>query len=317
MTVASAAPITTIADLDVFPLSLGGNVFGWTADRDASFAILDAFAEAGGNLIDTADAYSSWVPGNEGGESETIIGEWLAARGNRDRMVVATKVSHHPQFMGLAPDNVRTGAEASLKRLGTDRIDIYYAHYDDASVPLADAVGAFSQLVDDGLVRAIGISNFSPERIDEWFRVTAEGGFHRAIALQPEYNLVERGFEDALQPRAEKYGLGVFPYYGLASGFLTGKYRSRNDKGGSPRGGRAIGYLDERGERVLSALDEVAAAHDASVTSVSLAWLRLQPTVVAPIASARTVEQLADLLASATLELTAEELQALTAASVR
>ncbi|HEY8588757.1 MAG TPA: aldo/keto reductase [Naasia sp.] len=317
MTVDSPASTATIADLNVFPLSLGGNVFGWTADRDASFAVLDAFSAAGGNLVDTADGYSSWVPGNAGGESETIIGEWMAARGNRDRVVVATKVSQHPQFRGLAPDNVRAAAEASLKRLGTDRIDVYYAHFDDADVPLADTVGAFSQLVDDGLVRAVGISNYSAERIDEWFRVTEEGGFHRAIALQPEYNLVERGFEDALQARAEKYGLGVFPYFALASGFLTGKYRSSDDRDASPRGGRAVGYLDDRGQRVLRALDEVAAAHGASVTSVALAWLRSQPTVVAPIASARTVEQLPDLLASATLQLTAEELRALTAASER
>lgn len=308
-----------IADsgLSVFPLSLGGNVFGWTADRDASFQVLDAFVAGGGNLIDTADVYSAWAPGNSGGESETLIGEWLEASGRRDDVVIATKVSQHPDFPGLSADNIRAAAEASLERLGTDRIDVYYAHFDDEDTPLARTVEAFSKLVDDGLVRAIGISNYSPARIDEWLEVTAQGDFHAPVALQPQYNLVERGFESGLRERAEKYGLGVFPYYSLASGFLTGKYRPDSELGDSPRAEAAIGYLDERGIRVLGVLDEVARAHDTSVTAVSLAWLREQSSVVAPIASARTVEQLPDLLAGATLELSEDELVALTQASAR
>ncbi len=303
--------------LSVFPLSLGGNVFGWTADRDASFAVLDGFVAGGGNLIDTADVYSAWAPGNSGGESETIIGEWLKAGGKRDDVVIATKVSQHPEFPGLSAGNIRAAAEASLERLGTDRIDVYYAHFDDEDTPLARTVEAFSKLVDDGLVRSIGISNYSPSRIDEWLDVTEQGDFHKPVALQPQYNLVERGFESGLRERAEKYGLGVFPYYSLASGFLTGKYRPDSELVDSPRAESALGYLDDRGIRVLGALDDVAAAHGASVTAVSLAWLRRQPTVVAPIASARTVDQLPDLLASAALDLSDDEVAALTEASAK
>ncbi len=303
--------------LSVFPLSLGGNVFGWTADRDASFAVLDGFVAGGGNLIDTADVYSAWAPGNSGGESETIIGEWLKAGGKRDDVVIATKVSQHPEFPGLSAGNIRAAAEASLERLGTDRIDVYYAHFDDEDTPLARTVEAFSKLVDDGLVRSIGISNYSPSRIDEWLDVTEQGDFHKPVALQPQYNLVERGFESGLRERAEKYGLGVFPYYSLASGFLTGKYRPDSELVDSPRAESALGYLDDRGIRVLGALDDVAAAQSASVTAVSLAWLRRQPTVVAPIASARTVDQLPDLLASAALDLSDDEVAALTEASAK
>lgn len=303
------------ASQGALPLSLGGNVFGWTADRDTSFAVLDAFHAGGGTLVDTADSYSAWVPGNTGGDSERIIGEWMSSRNTREQTVIATKVSQHPDFKGLAAGTVRAAAEASLQRLQTDRIDVYYAHFDDADTPLAETVEAFSSLVDDGLVRSIGISNYSPERIDEWFDIVERGGFHRPVALQPLYNLVERGFESGLRQRAEAHGLSVFPYYGLAAGFLTGKYRQGAEEGESPRAGRAVRYLDDRGLRVLAALDEVAAAHGVSVTSVSLAWLRSRPTVAAPIASARTLEQLPDLLASATLELGADELRLLTDAS--
>lgn len=309
------------SDLSIFPLALGGNVFGWTADEASSFDVLDAFAASGGNFIDTADGYSHWVPGNTGGESETIIGSWVTARGNRDDVVIATKVSTHPEFSGLAPANIRAAADASLARLGTDYIDLYYAHFDDASVPLADTIGALSDLVDAGKVRYIALSNYSPERIDEWFRVTAENGLHRAVALQPHYNLVERDFEHGLRERAEREGLAVFPYFSLAKGFLAGKYRDAADAaapdaaGESVRAGAARAYLDERGRRVLSALDAVAAAHDASVASVSLAWLRQQPTIVAPLASARTVEQLPDLIASVSLQLRDAELAALSEAS--
>ena len=302
------------SDLAVAPLALGGNVFGWTADRDVSFAVLDAFRAGGGDFLDTADGYSAWVPGNSGGESESIIGEWLASRGGRDDVVVATKVSTHPSFSGLSAANISAAADASLARLQTDRIDLYYAHFDDPSVPLDETVGALSALVDAGKVRAVGISNYSPERIDEWFEVTERGGFHPAVALQPQYNLVERGFEDALRDRAERFDLAVVPYYALASGFLTGKYRDGVTVD-SPRAGGASKYLDDRGRRVLSALDDVAAAHSTSVTAVALAWLRQQPTVLAPIASARTVEQVPDLLASLELDLSADELTALDEAS--
>lgn len=303
------------SDLEIFPLVLGGNVFGWTADEAATFAVLDAFAAAGGTMLDTADVYSAWVPGHTGGESETLIGRWLAHRGSRDDVVIATKVSQHPSFQGLAAGNVRAAAQASLQRLGTDRIDLYYAHFDDASVPLEETVGAFSSLVDDGLVRYVAVSNYTAARLDEWMAVADREGFNRPVALQPGYNLVERGFEGALRERAERHGLGVLPYYGLARGFLAGKYRDGGAPVDSPRAEAAARYLDDRGRRVLAVLDEVATAHDVQVASVALAWLRSQPTVVAPIASARNAGQLVDLLASAALELTSDELDALSAAS--
>ncbi|KQR50609.1 alcohol dehydrogenase [Leifsonia sp. Leaf336] len=302
------------SDLQVFPLSLGGNVFGWTADRDTSFAVLDAYTAAGGNFVDTADGYSAWVPGNTGGDSERILGEWFEARGNRDDVVLATKVSQHPDFKGLAADNIRRAADASLERLKSDRIDLYYAHFDDATVPLEETVGALSELVDAGKVRAIGISNYSPERIEEWFAIAEREGLHRAVALQPHYNLVERSYEEKYRALAERENLGVMPYFALAAGFLTGKYRD----GVTVESARAAGaakYLDETGRSVLAALDDVAAAHDASVATIALAWLAAQPTITAPIASARTLDQLPDLLASVTVELTADELEALDGAS--
>jgi aryl-alcohol dehydrogenase-like predicted oxidoreductase len=304
------------SDLDVLPLAVGGNVFGWTADEPTSFALLDAFAQAPGLSIDTADGYSHWVPGHGGGESETIIGRWFAARpGARDRVVVATKVSSHPQFRGLSGANIAAAARASLQRLQTDRIDLYWAHHDDASAPLAETAAAFSRLVDEGLVRWIGLSNYSPERIDEWFAIASRDGLHRPVAYQPQYNLLERAFEGAPRDRAERYRLGVLPYYALASGFLSGKYRADAPTPATPRADRAAQYLDDRGRRVLAALDEVAAAHGAPVASVALAWLRVQPTVVAPIASASRVDQVPALLASTTLDLAPDEVAALTAAS--
>ncbi|WP_020075879.1 aldo/keto reductase [Cryocola sp. 340MFSha3.1] len=310
------APRRTIgsSDLEVFPLSLGGNVFGWTADRETSFDVLDGYTAAGGNFVDTADGYSAWVPGNTGGDSERILGEWFEARGNRDQVVLATKVSQHPDFKGLAADNIRRAADASLERLKSDYIDLYYAHFDDETVPLEETVAALSGLVDAGKVRYIGISNYSPERIEEWFRITEREGLHRAVALQPHYNLVERGYETTYRPIAEREGLGVMPYFALAAGFLTGKYRDGVTVD-SARAGGAAKYLDDTGRTVLSALDEVAAAHGASVASVALAWLAAQPTITAPIASARTTEQLPDLLASVDLELTGDELEALAGAS--
>ncbi|MDQ1580510.1 MAG: hypothetical protein QOD05_1285 [Microbacteriaceae bacterium] len=302
------------SDLSVYPINLGGNVFGWTADEETSFAILDGYTAAGGNFIDTSDNYPSWVPGNVGGESETIIGNWMAARGNRADTIIGTKVSRHPQFQGLAPDNIRKAADASLVRLQSDYIDVYYAHFDDETVPVEEFVGALSGLVDAGKVRYIAISNFSPERIEEWYRVTAENGFHRPVALQPHYNLVEREYERTLAPIATRENLAVVPYFALAAGFLTGKYRDGATVD-SQRAEGAAKYLDDRGRRVLTALDAVAEAHSASATSVSLAWLAAQPTVAAPIASARNVEQLPDLIAAAELTLSDAELASLAEAS--
>ncbi|WP_062520090.1 aldo/keto reductase [Demequina silvatica] len=307
---------TTLGSLDLSraPLALGGNVFGWTADRDASFAVLDAFVGGGGVMIDTADSYSAWVPGHSGGESEAVIGEWLARRGGRDRVLIATKVSQHPEFSGLSGDNVAAAARASLARLGADHVDLYYAHFDDESTPLEETAAAFSQLVDEGLVREFALSNYSPARIDAWLAIVEREGLHRPVALQPHYNLVERDFEGGLRDAAERHGLGVLPYWALAKGFLTGKYRDGATVD-SPRAAGASAYLDDRGRRVLAALDSVAAAHGVGVASVALAWLREQPSVVAPIASARTVEQLEPLLVAMTLDLSAEEIGALTEAS--
>ncbi|MEU3111053.1 aldo/keto reductase [Streptomyces albidoflavus] len=304
------------SDLDVFPLALGGNVFGWTADEAQSFAVLDAYAAAGGNFIDSADTYSSWVPGNEGGESETVIGKWLASRGNRDEIVVATKVGGHPQFKGLSAPNVKAAAEESLRRLGTDRIDLYYAHFDDPSVPVEEIVTALDDLVKEGKVRAVAASNISPERLQESLDFADREGLARYVALQPHYNLVSRDtYEGPLQQVASRAGLAAVPYYALAAGFLTGKYRPGTTVD-SPRAAGAGQHLaTERGQKVLAALDTVAEAHGAEVASVALAWLAARPTVAAPIASARTVEQLPALLAVADLTLTDEELSLLTVAS--
>ncbi|MBO9626778.1 MAG: aldo/keto reductase [Microbacterium sp.] len=304
------------SDLDVLPLSLGGNVFGWTADRDTSFAVLDAFIDGGGDFIDTADGYSAWVPGNHGGESETIIGEWLASR-RPSGVVVATKVSQHPDFLGLSAATVRKAAEASLTRLGVDAIDLYYAHFDDETVPLEETVGAFGQLVADGLVRNVAVSNYTADRIREWIDIADRLGVVRPVAVQPHYNLVHRNVvEETIIPVAEEFGLGLVPYYSLASGFLTGKYRSTDaEGGGSPRAGAAAKYATEAGLRIIDALEEIGAAHDASIAATALAWLRAQPTVAAPIASARTVEQVPDLLAGARLELAADEVERLTRVS--
>ena len=315
---ASQLPVVTImtrigtSDLDVFPLSLGGNVFGWTADRDTSFAVLDAFAAGGGDFVDTADSYSAWVPGNSGGESEKIIGEWLAAR-KPQNVVVATKVSQHPEFRGLAGDNVRKAAEASLGRLGVDAIDLYYAHFDDETVPLEETVAAFGQLVADGLVRHVAVSNYSAERIREWIEIAQRTGVALPVAVQPHYNLVHRNeVEETIIPVAEEFGLGLVPYYSLASGFLTGKYRSTDAEGqSSPRAQGAAKYATDAGLRIIDTLEEIGEAHGVSIAATSLAWLRAQPTVAAPIASARTVEQVPDLLAGARLELTADEVQVL------
>lgn len=304
------------SDLEVFPLALGGNVFGWTADQNESFAVLDAYTAAGGNFVDTADSYSAWVDGNSGGESETVLGQWLAARGNRDDVVLATKVSQHPQYPGLSAANIKAAADASLRRLGTDRIDLYYTHFDKPEVPVEEIIGALDELVKAGKVRYIAASNISAERLAASLEFSDREGLARYVALQPHYNLVSRDtYEGELRDLAERAGLAAVPYYALAAGFLTGKYRPGTEVD-SPRAGGAAKHLEtERGRRVLAVLDEIAAAHEAPVATVALAWLAARPTVAAPIASARTVEQLPALLGVAELRLTEDEVGRLTQAS--
>ncbi|GAA1905830.1 aldo/keto reductase [Streptomyces durmitorensis] len=304
------------SDLEVFPLALGGNVFGWTADEAQSFTVLDAYTAAGGNFIDTADVYSAWVPGNKGGESETVIGDWFAARGNRSDVVLATKVGAHPDYKGLSANTIKSGAEESLRRLRTDYIDLYYTHYDDPSVPVEEIIGALDELVTSGKVRAIAASNVSAERLQEFLDFSDREGLARYSALQPHYNLVSRDtYEGTLEQVASRSGLAAVPYYALASGFLTGKYRP-GAKVDSARAEGAGKHLEtERGLRVLAALDRIAQEREAEIATVALAWLAAQPTVAAPIASARTVEQLPALLAVGEFELTSAEVSALTKAS--
>jgi len=302
-------------DLAIFPLCLGGNVFGWTANEQESFAILDAYAAAGGNFVDTADSYSAWVRGHVGGESETIIGRWLAARGLRHKVIIATKVGRCPGRLGLAPNNIRAGAEASLKRLGVDRIDLYYAHADDPATPIEDSLREFDALVREGKLRYVAASNYTASRLAEALAISTREGLSRYVALQPHYNLVVRDeYEGPLADVCAREDVACLPYFALAKGFLTGKYRP----GAAVQSARAKGaqeYLNADGQRVLAALDEIAAAHDTPVAAVSLAWLLAKPTVAAPIASARTIEQLNELLPIATLKLTADEVQRLDTAS--
>ncbi|MFG2290776.1 aldo/keto reductase [Streptomyces sp. NPDC048595] len=305
-----------LGSLAVSPLALGGNVFGWTADEAESFAVLDAYAAGGGNFIDTADAYSAWVPGNKGGESETVIGDWLASRRNRSEVVVATKVGAHPDYKGLSPATIKAAVDASLTRLRTDYIDLYYTHYDDESVEVSEIIGTLDELVQAGKVREIAASNISARRLEEFLAFSAREGLARYVALQPHYNLVSRDtYEGELADLAAREGVGAVPYWALASGFLTGKYRPGTDVD-SARAAKAGQHLaTERGPRVLQALDTVAAAHQAEVATVALAWLAARPTVVAPLASARTIGQLAPLLAVADLTLTEPELALLNEAS--
>ncbi|MCX4675488.1 aldo/keto reductase [Streptomyces sp. NBC_01433] len=302
--------------LQVFPLALGGNVFGWTADEAQSFAVLDAYTAAGGNFIDTADSYSSWVPGNEGGESETVLGKWLASRANRSDIVVATKVGAHPSYKGLSAGTIKSAAEESLRRLGTDHIDLYYTHFDDETVPVEEIITALDQLVKDGKVREIAASNISAERLQASLDFSEREGLARYVALQPHYNLVSRDtYEGALQDTAARAGLAAVPYFALASGFLTGKYRPGTSVD-SARAEKAAQHLEsEQGRKVLVALDRIAQEREAEIATVALAWLASRPTVVAPIASARTVEQLPALVAVAELRLTDQELAELTEAS--
>jgi aryl-alcohol dehydrogenase-like predicted oxidoreductase len=297
------------------PLVLGGNVFGWTADKTTSFRVLDAFADAGGTLVDTADVYSVWAPGHEGGESETLIGEWLKASGKS--MQVATKVGMLPGEGGekLAPARIAAACDASLKRLGVETIDLYFAHQDDETVPQEDVLAAFGKLIDAGKVRALGASNFSAERLGSALEAAKREGLPRYEVLQPEYNLVSRGkFEGALQDLCVAENIGVVPYYGLASGFLTGKYRSADDLGQSVRGGRMGALLEGKGAAVLAAMDAVAAETGASLAQIALAWLATQPGVTAPIASATSVAQLDELIGSWDVALSAEQLERLTGA---
>ncbi|MGI4895095.1 MAG: aldo/keto reductase [Janthinobacterium lividum] len=303
------------SELDVRPLSLGGNVFGWTADSTTSHRVLDAFLDGGGDFIDTADVYSAWSDGGAG-ISETYIGEWFAASGKRDQVVLATKVAMAPGLEGLAADTIRKAVDASLTRLQTDHIDLYWAHADDAATPMEETLGAFDELVRAGKVRALGASNFTGPRLQQALETSRREGFASYVALQNQYSLVER--EDYEQGPADVVaanGLAAIPYSALASGFLTGKYRP-GKLADSQRQATAAAYLDTpKGEKVLDALDAVAAAHSVEVGSVALAWLTAQPTVVAPIASARTPEQLPVLLAALDLELTSEEIAELERAS--
>ncbi|WP_055531864.1 aldo/keto reductase [Streptomyces graminilatus] len=304
------------SDLEVFPLALGGNVFGWTADETSSFEVLDAYASAGGNFIDTADVYSAWAAGNKGGESETIIGKWLKARGNRADIVVATKVSQHPEYPGLSGTNIKAAADASLRRLDTDYIDLYFTHFDKPEVPVEEIIGALDELVTAGKVRHIAVSNISPERLQDSLDFSDREGLAKYVAIQPHYNLVSRDtYEGPLRDIASRTGLAAVPYFALASGFLTGKYRAGTTVDSARAEGAAEHLESERGRKVLAALDTVAAEHGVEVATVALAWLAARPTVAAPIASARTAEQLPPLLAVAELELTETEIASLTAAS--
>jgi len=307
------------SDLKIAPLVLGGNVFGWTADRAASFAVLDAFVGGGGSMIDTADVYSAWVPGHTGGESETMIGEWLRASGKRGSVQIATKVGMLPGDGGeeLAPARIAAACEASLQRLGVDHIDLYFAHQDDEATPQHAVLEAFSRLVTAGKIGVLGASNFHAARLKSANDAATPAGLPHYHALQPEYNLVSRHkFEGELQDYCVTHNIGVVPYYGLASGFLTGKYRSAEDLGKSVRGGRMAPLLEGHGKAVLEAMDGVAAETGGTLAQIALAWLIAQPGITAPIASATSVAQVEDLLGAMTLELSSDQLTRLTDAGV-
>ncbi len=304
--------------IEVSPICLGGNVFGWTADEPVSFAILDAFVGAGFNFVDTADVYSRWVPGHKGGESETVLGNWFKRSGNRKKVILATKVGLElaPEKKGLAKAYILREVEDSLDRLQTDYIDLYQSHIDDPSVPLEETLAAYEQLIKQGKVRAIGASNYSTERLAQAIKMGGQNGTPRYECLQPHYNLYERaGYEKELEPLCLEEGIGVIPYFALASGFLTGKYRSENDLAKGPRGQMVKKYLDERGFRILAALDEVAAKLNSTPGKVAIAWLIARPSITAPIASATTVEQLNELVDAGSLQLDPASIETLDAAS--
>ena len=302
--------------LSIRPFVLGGNVFGMTAGRDASFAVLDRFVERGGGMIDTADVYSAWVPGHKGGESESMIGAWLKESGARDQVLIATTVGMMPG--GLKPDRIRDAVQGSLGRLGTDCIDLYFAHKDDPDVPLDEVLGAFAELIDAGTVRAIGASNYSADRLAEALQVADEKGLPRFTAMQPELNLLDRDqYQGALQDLCVAEGLGVVTYFSLASGYLSGKYRNRDDIGQSARGPRVKPYVEGKGPAMLAVMDRIAAETGATLSQIALAWVAAQPGVTAPIASATSVEQLDEILGSEDVALTDAQLAALSEAGRR
>ena len=299
------------------PLVLGGNVFGWTADRDTSFAVLDAFFAGGGRMIDTADVYSAWIPGHVGGESETVMGEWMKARGNRDKVLIATKVGHTGAPGGLTPDAIAAGIEGSLLRLQTDHVDVYYAHIDDSQTPLEETMAAFGALITAGKVRAFGASNYTADRLAALDGACRAVGAPEITVFQPHYNLMHRAeFEGPVQQYCVDHGIGVMPYFSLASGFLTGKYRTAADITGA-RGGWVGGYLNDFGLGVLAALDRVAAEAEATPGQVALAWLAAQPGITAPIASATSVAQAEELVGAMRLTLSPEQVALLDRASTR
>ncbi|MGN6871806.1 MAG: aldo/keto reductase [Solirubrobacteraceae bacterium] len=304
------------SDLDVFGLCLGGNVFGWTADEAQSFEVLDAYVAAGGNFIDSSDSYSAFAPGNQGGESETVLGKWFAARGNRADVVLATKVGRKPDRKGLSRENIRTAVSESLERLQSDYIDLYYAHADDPDTPLEETLRAFDELVQEGTVRHIAASNYGPSRLAEALALSDDLGLARYVALQPHYSLVERHhYEGELAELCVREEVACVPYWALARGFLTGKYRP-GVQVDSPRADAASQYLkDDRAVAVLAALDRISETHQTTVAGAALAWVRAQPAVAAPIASARNPQQLAEILPGATLELSGAELDELASVS--
>jgi aryl-alcohol dehydrogenase-like predicted oxidoreductase len=295
-------------ELTISELCLGTNPFGWTAGEHDAFEVLDAFVAAGGNFLDTADSYSAWAEGNSGGEAETVIGHWIARRGRSDDLVVATKVG---SLGGLSADNIRACLDASLRRLGIEHIDLYYAHKDDPETPLEETLATFDELVRSGKVRYVGISNYDVTRLSDALAIIGREGFASLVAMTPHYNLLERGYETTLMPILVEHEFSCVPYYGLAKGFLTGKYRAAD--AAASRRGRLDGsaYVNDRGLRVLGIVERIAAAHETTASAVALAWLAAQPTVVAPIASARTTSQLAALLPMAGLSLAADEFEML------
>ena len=304
--------------LEVAPLAFGGNVFGWTVDEPTAFKLIDLFVSSGFNLIDTADVYSKWAPGNKGGESETILGNWLKRSGNRKKVAIATKVGSEmgPGSKGLSRAYILRAVENSLKRLQTDYIDLYQSHIDDAETPLEETLETYAQLVKQGKVRAIGASNYSAERLAQALEVSQQHGYPGYQSLQPEYNLYDRAsYETKLEPICQKHALGVIPYFSLASGFLTGKYRSEDDVSKSARAKFVKKYLNDRGYRILQALDQVAGRLHSTPAKVSLAWLLARPSITAPIASATSLDQLKDLIQASELELDRSAIELLNQAS--
>jgi len=304
--------------IQVAPLALGGNVFGWTADEETSFKVLDAFVDAGFNLVDTANTYSKWLPGHKGGESETVIGKWFKKSGKRDKVIIATKVGMEmgDGKKGLAKSYILEEVEASLKRLQTDHIDLYQSHQDDANTPLEETLEAYAQLIKQGKVRAIGASNYKADRLSEALKISMQKGIPRYECLQPQYNLYEReDYEKNLEPLVREKNIAVIPYFSLAAGFLTGKYRTEADFGNSPRGGGMKKYFNDRGFRILAALDEVAKEQETSLAAVAIAWLIAKPSITAPIASATSLRQMSHLFLGAELELSQASMAKLDQAS--